>query len=64
MTLNEMFEELDDVMEKMGEEKVSLEESFLLYNKGMELLKACNDKIDKVEKKVQVLDEEGDKYEF
>ena len=29
----------------------SLEESFTVYQKGMELLKYCNESIDKVEKK-------------
>ena len=30
----------------------------------MDMLKLCNEKIDKVEKKMLVLDEEGDAHEF
>lgn len=37
---------------------------FAYYYRGMELLKTCNDKIDRVEKQIQVLDEEGNVHEF
>ena len=30
----------------------------------MDMLKACNSKIDKVEKKMLLLDEEGEEHEF
>lgn len=48
----------------MEAEDISLEESFELYHKGMDMLKSCNDKIDKIEKKMLVLDEEGEVHEF
>ena len=63
-TLEQVFEELDDVVEKLEEEGISLEDSFKYYRKGMELLKVCNDKIDKVEKQMKVLDEDGEEHEF
>jgi len=63
-TISEVFNELDDVVEKLAVEDNSLEDSFVLYQKGMTLLKACNDKIDTVEKKILVLDENGEKHEF
>ncbi len=50
--------------EQMEAEDISLEESFALYHKGMDLLKSCNDKIDKIEKKMLILDEEGETHEF
>ena len=37
----------------------SLEESFVLYQKGIEKLKICNEKIDAVEKKLLILNQEG-----
>ena len=49
---------------KMEEGEISLEESFQLYHQGMDMLKACNSKIDKVEKKMLLLDEEGEEHEF
>lgn len=64
MSLNEVFTKLDQVMAEMAGEQVSLEESFSLYQQGMQLLKTCNDKIDTVEKKMVMLDENGEKHEF
>lgn len=63
-TLNEMLEQLDEVMKKMEDTDISLEESFQLYETGLKMLKQCNDKIDAVEKKVLLLDEEGNEHEF
>ena len=37
--LEELFEQLEEVTGKMEEKDTSLEESFALYQKGMELLK-------------------------
>ncbi|MCI8638062.1 MAG: exodeoxyribonuclease VII small subunit [Coprococcus sp.] len=63
-TLEQLFAGLDDVVEKLEEGSTSLEESFRLYQKGMEMLKMCNDKIDTVEKKVLILEENGEIHEF
>lgn len=63
-SLEEVFEELDEVVGQLEESTISLEDSFSLYHKGMELLKVCNDKIDKVEKKMLILDENGEQHEF
>ena len=63
-TLEGLFSKLDGVMEHMEQEDISLEESFRLYDEGMKMLKLCNDKIDTVEKKMLILDEEGAEYEF
>ena len=64
MTLEETFAGLEEVIKKMEQGDVSLEESFQLYHKGMDMLKSCNDKIDKIEKQMLILDEEGTAYEF
>ena len=45
-------------------EELSLEDSFALYHKGMDLLKKCSSTIDQVEKKMLVLDGEGETHEF
>ena len=63
-TLETVFKELDEVVKKLEGENVSLEESFQLYHKGMDLLKVCNEKIDTVEKKMMILDENGEQHEF
>ena len=64
MTLEETFAGLEEVIQKMEQGDVTLEESFQLYHKGMDMLKSCNDKIDKIEKQMLILDEEGALHEF
>jgi len=63
-SLGELFSGLDEVIANLEKEDVSLEESFSFYHRGMDLLKMCNDKIDRVEKQMQILDEEGNIHEF
>ncbi len=63
-TLETVFEQLDEVVEKLEGEDLSLEESFQMYHKGMDLLKICNEKIDTIEKKMMILDENGEQHEF
>lgn len=58
-TLEASFEELEEIIEQLENPDVSLDDSFKLYNAGMKLLKSCNDSIDKVEKKILVLSDEG-----
>ena len=63
-TLETVFEQLDEVVEKLEGEDLSLEESFQMYHKGMDLLKICNEKIDTIEKKMMILDENCEQHEF
>lgn len=62
--LEEIFSALDGVIERLEGDDISLEDSFALYNQGMTMLKQCNDKIDTVEKKIKVLDENGKEQDF
>lgn len=63
-SLEAAFAELDMMLEKLADREVSLEESFDVYAEGTKLLKYCNDKLDQVEKKMLVLNEEGELHEF
>ena len=51
LTLEEAFERLDEMMEALEDRETSLEDSFLIYQKGMELIRQCGNKIDLVEKR-------------
>ncbi len=51
-TLEENFELLSEVTEKLQSDDLPLEEAFENYKKGMDLIKKCSDQIDKVEKEV------------
>ena len=62
--IEEAFAMLDRILARMDEEGVTLEEAFKCYEQGMKLIKYCNETIDAVEKKVQVLSAEGETDEF
>ena len=62
--LEAMFDRLDQVIGTLEGEDVSLEEAFGLYDQGMKLIRRCNQTINEVEKKILVLDENGEKHEF
>ena len=62
--LEEAFDRIVALLEKLQDKDVTLEESFGLYQEGMGLLKLCNENIDHVEKQMLQIDEEGQTHEF
>ena len=62
--LEENFARLEELIGKLEQEDISLEEAFLTYSEGMAVLKQCNGQIDRVEKQVLKLSEEGQLEEF
>ena len=64
-TLEQSFEKLEQIIGNLENGDVSVEDSFKLYNEGMKLIQNCNQQLDKVEKKIVVLNQkEGDEDEF
>ena len=61
--LEEAFDRIEALLEKLQDKDVTLEESFGLYQEGMGLLKLCNENIDHVEKQILQIDEEGQTHE-
>ncbi len=64
LSLEEAFEQIDHLIEQLEQPDNTLEDSFQAFEKGMQLVKFCNDSIDRVEKKVLVLGQDGDLNEF
>ena len=62
--LEEAFDRIEALLEKLQDNDVTLEESSGLYQEGMGLLKLCNENIDHVEKQMLQIDEEGQTHEF
>ena len=60
MTLEEAFARLGELLGRMQDRDLPLEESFALYQEGMNLVKYCNDSIDRVEKKVIAISGAGE----
>ena len=57
--LEENFKKIEELLHVLESEETTLEQSFQYYEQGMKLLKQCNDTIDRVEKKVLKLNEDG-----
>ena len=60
LTLEEALKKLEETVTKLQSDEISLEESFQVYQQGMEYVKFCSQTIDQVEKKVLVLNQEGE----
>ena len=63
-TIEESIKELDLIVQRLESREISLEDSFVMYQKGMELLRQCSGKIDTVEKKMLKKNEDGGLSEF
>ncbi len=57
--IEENFAKLEEVIGRLENEDTSLEDAFAAYSEGMKLVKTCNDQIDRVEKQVLKLTQEG-----
>lgn len=58
-SIEETFTRIDELIARLESPEIGLEDSFQAYEEGMKLLKACNEQIDRVEKKVLVLSGDG-----
>ena len=63
-SLKQTFAEIEDIIKNLESNEMDLEASFALYEQGMKKLKFCNEAIDTVEKKMLVLNEQGELEEF
>ena len=64
VSLEERFEHIEEIIEKMEASDVSLDASFELYKNGLEEIKAANALLDDMEKAMLVLNEDGNLEEF
>ena len=55
MSIEETFEALEETIKKLEDGSGSLEEAFGSFEEGMKLVKSCNEKIERIEKKILVL---------
>lgn len=55
LSVEESFRLLEEMAGRMENPDTTLEESFQLYQKGMQLLKGVNETLDMFEKKMQIL---------
>lgn len=62
--LEERFAAIEDVLDRMEDTDVTLEESFALYKRGLEELAAAGTMLDEIEKAMLVITESGELEEF
>ena len=51
----ELMNELEDITNKLENEKLPLEDSVKLFEKGIEISKKCNEKLENAEKRITIL---------
>ena len=64
LNIEEAFDQIEEAIGKLEDENISLDEAFSVYQEVMKLLKLCDEKIDRVEKKVLSINREGELDEF
>lgn len=64
VSLEEAFEQIETIIEQLESPEVTLDDSFRLYQAGVEKLKMCNLLLDTVEKKMQVMQADGSLADF
>jgi exodeoxyribonuclease VII small subunit len=62
LSFEQAMEQLEDIVRKLEEGNVPLEEAISIYKKGMELSKLCHDKLQNAEEQLaKLMTEEGEK---
>ncbi len=55
----ESIKELEDIVKVLEEGEPSLEESLKKFEKGISLIKACQEELESAENKIKILTEDG-----
>ena len=58
-TFEESIARLEGIVEQIASGKVWLEESLVMYEKGMELVQRCRAILDSAEKRIELLSQSG-----
>ncbi len=65
LSFEQAMEQLENIVEKLEEGDVPLEEAISFYKEGMELSKLCHDKLKNVEEQLaQIITEDGRSESF
>lgn len=59
LTFQDSLDRLEEIVDQLESGEATIEDSLELYKKGMFYLKECNEKIDKVEKEIEIIQKEN-----
>uniref|UniRef100_N2A8T5 Exodeoxyribonuclease 7 small subunit n=1 Tax=Eubacterium plexicaudatum ASF492 TaxID=1235802 RepID=N2A8T5_9FIRM len=59
-SLEETLAQVEQCIAQLENPQISLEDSFGFYEEGIRKLKFCNEKVDLIEKKMQIINERGE----
>ncbi len=59
-TLEQSFERLEEIITQMEKSDTTLDASFKMYQEGMKLVEGCNKQLDRIEKQIIVLEDDGE----
>ena len=60
VSIEENFDKLEEIIERLESSELPLEEAFKLYESGVKLTAQCTQQLDKVEKQLIILRNEAD----
>ena len=61
LTIEDSFGKLDEIIANMESGKCTLNENFALYKEGLKIVEECQNKLERVEKEIIILDESSGK---
>lgn len=65
LTFEESLEKLEEIVEKLENGNVPLDEAIYEFNEAMQLVKVCNEKLNSAEESIaKIVDENGDLIDF
>lgn len=60
LNFEELMVKLEDITNKLENEKLSLDESVKLFEEGIKISKECNEKLENAEKRISILINDGE----
>lgn len=65
VSFDQAIQQLEEIVRKLEQGDVPLEDAISLYKKGMELSSVCHDKLEHAEKQlISIIDDNGEKVPF
>lgn len=64
LQLEEVLAQVEQCIAQLENPQISLEDSFRYYEEGIRKLRICNEKVDRIEKQMLVISNQGDLEDF